>query len=67
VHQQHDDRALRRLTNDVGVDPTTQDVVYVSGVEMYKCVRNATTGAWSVSNIGSDIHPDSHTLGFHRR
>ena len=53
------------FTNDVGVDPTTQDVVYVSGVEMYKCVRNATTGAWSVSNIGSNIHPDSHTLGFH--
>jgi hypothetical protein len=53
------------FTNDVGVDPTTQDVVYVSGVEMYKCVRNAGTGAWSVTNIGSNIHPDSHTLGFH--
>lgn len=53
------------FTNDVGVDPTTQDVVYVSGVEMYKCVRNATTGAWAVTNVGNNIHPDSHTLGFH--
>ena len=53
------------FTNDVGVDPTTQDVVYVSGVEMYRCVRNAATGTWSVTNIGSNIHPDSHALGFH--
>ncbi|HQR20647.1 MAG TPA: hypothetical protein PKV98_07265 [Burkholderiaceae bacterium] len=53
------------FTNDVGVDPTTPDVVYVSGVEMYKCVRNAATGAWAVSNVGNNIHPDSHALGFH--
>ncbi|MEO8655666.1 MAG: hypothetical protein ABI409_16180, partial [Ramlibacter sp.] len=53
------------FTSDVNVDPTTPDVVYVSGVELYKCQRNATTGAWSVSNIGTNIHPDSHTFGFH--
>ncbi len=53
------------FTSDVNVDPTTPDVVYVSGVELYKCQRNAATGAWSVSNIGSNIHPDSHCLAFH--
>lgn len=53
------------FTSDVNVDPTTPDVVYVSGVELYKCQRNAVTGAWSVSNIGGNIHPDSHTFGFH--
>jgi hypothetical protein len=53
------------FTSDVNVDPTTPDVVYVSGVELYKCQRNATTGAWIVSNIGSNIHADSHTFGFH--
>ena len=53
------------FTSDVNVDPTTPDVVYVSGVELYKCQRNAMTGAWSAGNIGSNIHPDSHTFGFH--
>lgn len=53
------------FTSDVNVDPTTPDVVYVSGVELYKCQRNASTGAWSVGNIGNNIHADSHTLAFH--
>jgi len=53
------------FTSDVNVDPTTPDVVYVSGVELYKCQRNAATGAWSASNIGGNIHPDSHTFAFH--
>jgi hypothetical protein len=53
------------FTSDVNVDPTTPDVVYVSGVELYKCRRNASSGAWAVSNIGSNIHADSHTFAFH--
>ena len=53
------------FTSDVNVDPTTPDVVYVSGVEVYKCQRNPMTGSWSVSNIGSNIHPDSHCFAFH--
>ena len=53
------------FTSDVNVDPTTPDVVYVSGVELYKCVRSTATGAWSASNIGNNIHPDSHCLAFH--
>lgn len=53
------------FTSDVNVDPTTPDVVYVSGVELYKCVRDAVADTWAVSNIGADIHPDSHTFGCH--
>jgi hypothetical protein len=53
------------FTSDVNVDPTTPDVVYVSGVELYKCVRNTGTGVWAVTNIGHSIHPDSHCFGFH--
>ena len=34
-------------------DPTTPDVVYVTGVELYKCQRNTLTAAWSVSNVGN--------------
>lgn len=53
------------FTSDVNVDPTTPDVVYVSGVELYKCQRDSVTGTWSVTNIGANIHPDSHCFGFH--
>ena len=53
------------FTSDVNVDPTTPNVVYVSGVELYKCLRDPVAGSWSVSNIGTAIHPDSHTFGFH--
>ncbi len=53
------------FTSDVLVDPTTPNVVYVSGVEFYKCQRNVTTGAWSVTNIGGQIHPDSHCCAIH--
>ena len=53
------------FTNDVEVDPTTPDTVYVSGVELYKCRRNQSTGAWTVANIGGSIHPDSHCFAFH--
>lgn len=53
------------FTSDVNVDPTTPDVVYVSGVELYKCQRHAVSGTWSATNVGSHIHPDSHTLAFH--
>lgn len=53
------------FTSDVNVDPTTPDLVYVTGVELYKCTRNPVSGAWSAINIGANIHPDSHTLGIH--
>ena len=53
------------FTSDVNPDPTTPDVVYVTGVELYKCQRNTVSGVWSVSNVGASIHPDSHAFGFH--
>lgn len=53
------------FTSDINVDPTTPNVVYVSGVEVYKCVRNTTTGAWTVTNVGGSIHPDNHCFAFH--
>ena len=53
------------FTSDINVDISTPDVVYISGVELYKCIRDAMTGTWSVTNIGGAIHPDSHTFGSH--
>ena len=53
------------FTSDVNVDISTPDVVYVSGLALYKCVRDAATDTWSVTNVGGAIHADSHALASH--
>ena len=50
------------FTQDIAVDPVTPDIIYISGVELYKAVRNTTTGVWTATNIGGNIHPDSHAI-----
>jgi hypothetical protein len=50
-------------TLNVSVDISTPDIVYLSGKELYKAVR--TKGSWSVTNIGSMIHPDNHAFASH--
>jgi hypothetical protein len=47
-------------TLNVFVDTSTPDIVYLSGVELYKAVR--TGSSWSVNNIGRNIHPDNHAF-----
>ena len=51
------------FTLNVAVDISTPDIVYLSGVELYKAVR--TAGTWSVTNIGGNIHPDNHAFASH--
>lgn len=51
------------FTSDIMVDISTPNTLYVSGVELYKCVFSA--GSWSVTNVGSKIHPDSHSVASH--
>lgn len=51
------------FTLNVAVDISTPDVVYLSGVELYKAV--CSMGAWSVTNIGRLIHPDNHGFAGH--
>jgi photosystem II stability/assembly factor-like uncharacterized protein len=51
------------FTSNIAVDPTTPDTLYVSGVELYKATFSGTS--WSVSNVGTNIHPDSHAFAFH--
>ncbi len=46
----------------VECDPTTPDIVYLAGVELWKAIRNPVSGAWAISKIGGTIHPDTHAL-----
>jgi photosystem II stability/assembly factor-like uncharacterized protein len=49
---------------NVAVDPTTPDIVYLSGISVWKAVRNGMTGVWSITEVGSTIHPDNHAFAF---
>jgi photosystem II stability/assembly factor-like uncharacterized protein len=49
---------------NVAVDPTTPDIVFLSGISVWKAVRNTATGVWSITNVGATIHPDNHAFAF---
>jgi hypothetical protein len=49
---------------NVAVDPTTPDIVYLSGISLWKATRDTTTDTWTVTNIGGTFHPDNHALAF---
>jgi photosystem II stability/assembly factor-like uncharacterized protein len=50
-------------TLNVAVDISTPDVVYLSGVSLYKASKTGTT--WSVMQIGAGIHADNHAFAGH--
>jgi photosystem II stability/assembly factor-like uncharacterized protein len=56
-------RVYGAYTLNVAVDVATPDIVYLSGLSLYKAVR--TAGTWSVTDIGEAIHADNHAFGRH--
>jgi photosystem II stability/assembly factor-like uncharacterized protein len=52
-------------TADIAVDVSTPDVVYMSGVSLYKAVRDSASGSWSLTDVGESFHPDNHALALH--
>jgi photosystem II stability/assembly factor-like uncharacterized protein len=51
-------------TLNVAVDVSTPEVIYVSGVSLYRLVRDSS-GDWEATDIGDVIHPDNHALATH--
>jgi photosystem II stability/assembly factor-like uncharacterized protein len=54
---------------NVAVDPTNSDIVYLSGISLWKATLIDTqtdTGAesWEIRDIGISIHPDHHAFAF---
>jgi photosystem II stability/assembly factor-like uncharacterized protein len=49
---------------NVAVDPTTPDVVFLSGISVWKAVRNSSTGVWKITKVGDTIHADNHAFAF---
>ena len=50
-------------TLNIAVDVSTPDVLYVSGFELYRYVQSG--GVWTVTNVGTRIHPDNHAFASH--
>ncbi len=46
----------------VTVDPTTPDIVYLSGISLWKAVNSS--GTWTITDIGGTFHPDNHAVAF---
>jgi photosystem II stability/assembly factor-like uncharacterized protein len=49
---------------NVAVAPSTPDIVYLSGMSVWKAVHNTSTDAWTITNVGKNIHADHHALAF---
>ncbi len=50
-------------TLNVFIDISTPNIAYLSGVGVYKAVRNGSS--WTVTAIGDNIHPDNHAFASH--
>jgi photosystem II stability/assembly factor-like uncharacterized protein len=47
---------------NVAVDPTTPDIVYLSGISVWKATRSGAV--WTITEVGANIHPDNHAFAF---
>jgi hypothetical protein len=48
---------------NVAVDPTTPDIVFLSGISVWKATRSMA-GVWSFTDVGGAFHPDNHAFAF---
>jgi photosystem II stability/assembly factor-like uncharacterized protein len=49
---------------NIAVDPTTPDIVYLSGVSLWKAIHNTIDERWEIRDIGQYIHADNHAFAF---
>lgn len=48
---------------NVAVDPVTPDIVFLSGISLWKATRSGG-GVWSFTDVGGAFHPDNHAFAF---
>ena len=49
---------------NVAVDPENSDIVYLSGISLWKATREPNTDTWEFKDIGLPIHGDHHAFAF---
>lgn len=48
---------------NVAIDPTTPDIVFLSGISLWKATRSMAN-VWSFTDVGGAFHPDNHAFAF---
>jgi photosystem II stability/assembly factor-like uncharacterized protein len=48
---------------NVAVDPVTPDILFLSGISLWKATRSGA-GVWSFNDVGGVFHPDNHAFAF---
>jgi photosystem II stability/assembly factor-like uncharacterized protein len=49
---------------NLAVHPQNENIVYLSGISLWKAIRNTSTNNWKFSDIGKEFHPDNHAFAF---
>lgn len=49
---------------NIAVNPKDENIVYLSGISLWKAVYDPSTNKWNISDIGKRIHPDNHAFAF---
>jgi hypothetical protein len=49
---------------NVAVDPENSDIVYLSGISLWKATRERDRDTWEFRDIGLSIHGDHHAFAF---
>ena len=49
---------------NVAVDPRDVNIVYLSGISLWKATRDKNNNNWQFSDIGLEFHPDNHSFAF---
>ncbi len=48
----------------VSIHPTNENIVYLSGISLWRAEYNANSNTWDIKDIGEEIHPDNHAFAF---
>jgi hypothetical protein len=49
---------------NIAVDQRNSNTVYLSGISLWKAIRDNNTDTWNIRDIGMPIHPDHHAFAF---
>ncbi len=49
---------------NVAVNPSNENLVYLSGISLWKAIYDPNTNNCRFLDIGKEIHPDNHTFAF---
>ncbi len=52
---------------NLAVNPQNKDIVYLSGMSLWKAIYNSSNDSWKFFDVGEDIHPDNHAFAFNHQ